>query len=173
MKLAAIGYRKGEHADSLLAEVVAALRAQSACVYGTLQHWLCIPDDPCAMELEILPTGERFSLSQDLGRHAQSCRLDSAALALASGRVRMILSEYPRPDLVVFSKFGESEAQGEGFCAEIAHALDLGVPVLTAVSDLWLPAWQQFTGGLAETLPFALDAALDWCRRAGVFRQVR
>jgi len=173
MKLAAIGYRKGEHADTLLADVVTALRRQNVSVYGTLQHWLCIPDDPCAMALEILPTGERFSLSQDLGRHAQSCRLDPTALALAAARVRTILSEHPRPDLVLFSKFGEMEAQGEGFCDEIVYALDLGLPVLTAVAEVWLSAWQQFTGGFAETLPFAFDAVLDWCHRAGVCAQVR
>ncbi|GAB6051065.1 hypothetical protein JCM16106_19180 [Hydrogenophilus islandicus] len=173
MKLAAIAYRRGEHADTLLKEVVAELSARGVVIYGTVQHWLCVPDDPCAMALEILPSHQRINLAQDLGKMAQSCRLDPDALLFAAAQVRQALLTLPRPDLVVFSKFGELEAQGKGFRDEIALALEADVPVLTAVADTWRDAWAEFTGGCGELLPFSRDAVLSWCHRAGILPIVR
>lgn len=170
MPLAALHYPKGVHADDLLNALVRELQAQGVRVAGTLQRWLCTPGDPCTMELILLPSGETLPLSQPLGRHAQTCRLDPSALAEAAAHVRQQLHAQPRPDLIVFSKFGELEAQGRGFRDEIALALDRGFPVLTAVADVWRADWEAFTGGFSEALPPQRPALLAWCRKVGVLR---
>ncbi len=169
MKLAAIHYRKGQRTDDLLYAVVHTLAAEGIALAAVLQHWLCVPDDPCAMELELFPDGERFSLSQALGKASTSCRLDPGAIARAAGWLRERIVTH-RPQLVIINKFGEFEAAGEGLRDEIAFALEHGATVLTAVAEPWRAAWEDFTAGFAETLPAELDAVLAWCRQAAGVR---
>jgi len=170
MKLAALCYPKGFYADDLLFALLTHLQKEGVRVAGALQRWLPIADDPCAMELILLPNGARLPLSQALGRHAIACRLNPAAIAEASAHIRCTLDADPQPDLVLVSKFGELEAQGRGFRDEIALAIERGLPVLTAVAEPWLPAWRDFAQGYAEELPPTLPALLTWCRKSGVLR---
>lgn len=112
------------------------------------------------MELELLPSGRRLPISQNLGSGASGCRLDTVALAEAASIMRRAIDASPQ--LVVFNKFGAQEAAGRGLRDEMTAAAVGGLPVLTAVSAALLNEWSDFTGGGAVQLPCSVDAALAW-----------
>ncbi len=66
------------------------------------------------------------------------------------------------PDLLVLNRFGRGESEGRGFRDLIARALEMGVPVLTAVRPTYGGAWAAFGGDLACDLPVEADAVLAW-----------
>jgi hypothetical protein len=112
------------------------------------------------MEMEDLASGERFSLSQDLGSGSEACRLDPASLAHAAVAVRAALADGAQ--LVVINKFGAQEASGSGLRAEMGEVAMAGVPLLTAVGGRFLPEWQHFTGGGGTLLEPKLEDILAW-----------
>ncbi len=65
-------------------------------------------------------------------------------------------------DAVIINKFGKHEAEGRGFRELIAAALEAEVPVLVGTNALNLPAFLDFTQGLAEALPPEPEALWDW-----------
>ncbi len=133
--------------DAILADVVTLLTAQGLRLAGTVQSTAERADRAqCDMDVQVLPDGPSFRISQDLGNHAKGCRLDPGALeqAVAAATARL-----DGADLLIVNKFGKLEAEGRGFCALIAEALGLGIPVLVGVNGLNLAAFQQFSGGLA------------------------
>lgn len=156
MPLAALVYRDGIDPAPVLQNVVAALRQRGVVVGGAIQHG----DVGCAMTLELLPSGTRLPISQNLGSGASGCRLDSVALAEAASLVRKAIDAAPA--LAVFNKFGGQEAAGSGMHAEMVAAVTAGIPILTAVRDTLLPQWEEFTGGQSAQLSCTPDAALAW-----------
>jgi len=132
------------------------LRQRGVMVGGAIQHG----DVGCAMTLELLPSGVRVPISQNLGTGASGCRLDSVALAEAASLVRKAIDASPA--LAVFNKFGGQEAAGSGMHAEMVAAVTAGIPLLTAVRDTLLTQWQEFTGGQSAPLPCTAAAALAW-----------
>jgi len=164
LSLAAISYDKGARIDDFLTEVAARLSAEGVRVRGLLQE--NFGDDPnCSVMILVdLGSSGRFGISQDLGAYAQGCRLDPGGLASAGGQTDAALAD---ADLLVLNKFGRAEAeQGAGLRSTIARALELGIPVLTAVRPPYSDAWAEFHGGLAVTLAPHLEAVLAWCRGA-------
>ncbi|WP_333826601.1 DUF2478 domain-containing protein [Pararhodobacter sp.] len=115
---------------------------------------------PCDMDVRVLPDGPVLRISQNLGPSARGCRLDPAALETAVGLVSASLNG--GADVLIVNKFGKHEAEGRGFRAAIAEALSLGVPVITGVNALNLPAFQAFSEGLAVTLPPEPSALETW-----------
>lgn len=156
MPIAALVYGPDVDPGPVLAEVVRALRARGVALAGAIEH----NNGPCSMTLEILPSGLRMPISQDLGSGATGCRLDSAALAEAASLVRREIDASPA--LAVFNKFGGQEVAGEGLRDEMTAAAIAGVPVLTAVGERFLPVWLAFTGGDSVQLPCSAQAALEW-----------
>ncbi|HZW21570.1 DUF2478 domain-containing protein [Noviherbaspirillum sp.] len=154
--LAALVYRDGIDPAPVLQDVVSLLRQRGVVVGGAVQHG----DVGCAMTLELLPSGVRVPISQDLGSGASGCRLDSVALAEAASLVRKAIDASPQ--LAVFNKFGSQEAVGSGMHAEMVAAVTAGVPILTAVRDTLLPQWEEFTGGQSAQLSCTVEAALAW-----------
>jgi hypothetical protein len=67
---------------------------------------------------------------------------------------------------VILNKFGKAEADGSGFRSVIARAIEVGVPVLTAVKSAYREDWQRFHGGAATDLVPDPKATLAWCRNA-------
>lgn len=112
------------------------------------------------MELELLPSAQRISISQNLGPGSTGCRLDAAALAQAASEVRQAI--HSGPSLAIFNKFGVAEAEGRGMHDEIAAAVMAAVPVLIPVGERFLPQWSDFTGGEFTALPCTTDAILSW-----------
>lgn len=161
LPIAAIVYSPADDIEALLLLAARALAAQGVKVGGVLQHDIeSAVDDPCAMELEDLATGERFALSQDLGSCSAACRLDPASLAHAAISVRAAISA--GADLLFINKFGGQEAAGAGLRDEMGLAVLAGVPLLTAVGQRFVGQWQEFTGGAGTLLEPRLEHVLDW-----------
>lgn len=163
--IAAVVYKPTDHIEPLLLRVALVLRARGLRVGGVLQHDMAtIADDPCAMELEDLHTGEKFALSQELGSGSEACRLDPASLAHAAVAIRRALDD--EVQIVMFNKFGAQEANGSGLRDEMGLAVMSGVPMITAVGERFLEEWQAFTGGEAALLPPDDASVLAWCDRS-------
>ena len=159
--LAAIIYETGFLIDEFMGAVATALQSDGLRVRGAIQH--NVGPAPCAaMTLIDLATGERFGISQELGAYARGCRLDPRGLADAAAWLDAAVDD--DPDLLVLNKFGKAEAEGSGLRGAFARAIDVGVPVLTAVRSPHTDAWFSFHGGLAADLPPCRDVVLAWCR---------
>ena len=160
--LAAVLYSPGDAVETLLHRVALTLRARGVRVGGVLQHDLgAVGNDPCAMALEDLLSGERFLMTQALGSGSTACRLDPGALAQAAVVVRRALDE--GVELVMFNKFGAQEVAGAGLRDEMGHTAASGVPLLTAVGERFLAQWRDFTGDCGSVLPCDEQRVLAWC----------
>jgi nucleoside-triphosphatase THEP1 len=155
--IAALVPADGEHADRVLHAFIAGLQRAGLRVRGLAQE-LCQTDHGCSVSLIDLENGQRYGISQNLGRLSESCTVDPQGLAEASIVLRRIAEE--GADLAVFNRFSGMEAGGEGFANEMLEIMSCGIPTIVIVREKWLPAWREFTGGLAcELRPEA--AALD------------
>ncbi|MEX2642108.1 MAG: DUF2478 domain-containing protein [Acetobacterales bacterium] len=114
----------------------------------------------CDMELRILPGPRRVRITQNLGRHSVSCKLDATAIEEAVGATEAELSQHF--DLFILNKFGQREAEGRGFRPLIAEAIGKGVPVLLGVSEINRKAFDAFVEGMGAALPPDRDAVLGW-----------
>lgn len=136
--------------DVVLAEVAALLAAAGVRLAGTVQSNTERADrHHCDMDVQVLPDGPCFRISQDLGNHAKGCRLNPGALEQA---VQAASEGLAAAEVLIVNKFGKLESEGRGFCGLIAAALDRGLPVLVGVNALNLPGFQAFTGDLAAPL---------------------
>ncbi len=152
--------------DRLLAAVADRLLAEGHALAGVVQENITFaPDRSCHMDLRLLGRPERLRISQDRGPLARGCRLDAGRLEEAVALVEDQLDRH-RPALLILNKFGKHEAEGRGFRPVIGRALADGLPVLTAVSALNLPALQTFAEGLAIALVPDEEAVLFWARAA-------
>lgn len=159
--IAAVVYTPTDDIEALLTDAARRLVAQGVRLGGLLQHDIAgVIDDPCAMELENLETGESIPLSQDLGRCSVSCRVDPDAFARGAVAVRGAIERGAQ--LVIINKFGAQEAAGAGLRDEMAVAVVAGVPLLTAVGERFLGEWAEFTGGECRLLPAELAPILQW-----------
>ena len=91
-----------------------------------------------------------------------SCRLDHQALEDVVALVDQRLDT--STDLLILNKFGKREAEGTGFRQTIAHAIEMGIPVLVAVNPAQRHTLSEFTGGDLEYLPGNQNTIMDWCR---------
>lgn len=161
--LAAIRYGQDDPVDALLEGVVRALQAKGVRVAGYVQRETDAGENCCAtMHLEDVATGALHVISQPLGSGAKGCRLDPQALAGLCGLLDAALAG--GVDALVLNRFGKGEAEGHGFRAAIERALTEGVPVLVAVQDAYLPAWQEFAGDYGLSLPPVRAEVDAWAR---------
>lgn len=159
--IAAVVYKPTDNIEALLAQAARALAGHGVKLGGVLQHDIAgIIDDPCAMELENLETGECIALSQELGPGSVSCRIDPDALARGSVAVRGAIGR--GAELIIINKFAAQEVAGAGLRDEMGEAALAGIPLLTAVGERFLDEWTQFTGGECALLPPTLEAILQW-----------
>lgn len=160
-RVAAILYRPQDDVDGLLAEFAQNLVRSGERVGGVVQR--NIKDGGgchIGMEAIDLMTGAEISICQPLGSGAMACKLDAAGLAEAAVAVtRAIAADV---DLVVINKFSKQEAAGEGLRDELANAIAAGLPVLTAVPEKCLEAWNDFTGGIGTSLLCERGAIEGW-----------
>jgi nucleoside-triphosphatase THEP1 len=156
--IAALVPADDENADLVLHAFIAAVQRRGQRVRGLVQE-MCSTEHGCSVSLIDLENGQRYGISQNLGRHSTSCTVDPQGLAEASVVLRRIADE--GADLAVFNRFSGMEAGGEGFANEMLEIMSRDIPTLVIVREKWLPAWREFTGGLAcELRPdvAALDA---------------
>lgn len=152
--ITALVYTDSALADQALRRVVRRYEAAGRRLAGVVQR-----DSPragrtgCDMTLEELSTGTAIGISQDRGAHARGCRLDLGEMARAMHLVSAAL--LASPDLLVLNKFGKTEAEGGGFRALIAKAMEQGVPVLIGVPYRNLDQWRIFAGDMAREIHLA------------------
>ena len=147
--------------DLILEGLAATLSKRGLRCCGTVQINTESSDEgPCDMDVRVVPDGPVLRISQSLGPSARGCRLDPAALEVAVGLVEARLAV--GADLLIINKFGKHEADGRGFRAVIAQAVDMAVPVLVGVNALNREAFEDFAEGLALRLPPERSALTDW-----------
>ncbi len=110
--------------------------------------------------LQDVETGERVSILQDLGRHSQSCRVDTSAIAHAAHLISGALQR--APEILFINRFGKLEIEGKGLLAEIGAAAGAGVPTIVCVPARFLDQWRAFAIGLAEELSCSDGALRRW-----------
>ena len=159
--IAAIIHGSNDAADSLLAEFARHLRSQGWLVAGVIKEDTA-PRKSCAREMVLVDLEDetRYIISQDLGPASISCRVDPRGVAAASVALRRGLAA--GADLVVANRFGELEATGGGFSAEMLELMANGVPLLTVVVEKYLEDWRRFTGNAGTELPPQRDAVDAW-----------
>lgn len=114
----------------------------------------------CRTDLRLLPDGPVVCISQQLGRASTGCTLDPGALENAVDRIARMMAG--GADVLIVNKFGSHEADGHGFRELIGAALGENIPVLCAVAPAHLPAFMEFSGGLATALPCDLEPLDAW-----------
>jgi Protein of unknown function (DUF2478) len=161
-RFAAIVYGDGAKVDGLMSSFARELVDAGVNARGVVQ----LPPDAegcgpgALMKLRDVATGELIPLCQNLGRGAESCCLDSSALAGAAVRLRAAANT--PCDILFVSKFGKQEVAGGGMRAEIAYAIAEGRTTLTAVKRSLLLAWLSFTGGQGTLLEPRLWVLRNW-----------
>ncbi|MFT3819922.1 MAG: DUF2478 domain-containing protein [Rubrivivax sp.] len=146
--------------DALLAAVACQQRRAGRRVRGVV---MTHPDSGCGcaspMVLVDLETLDEYLVSQPLGSAAGGCRADPQGFARASQVLRRAADE--APDLVISNRFGNQEAEGQGFRAELLEILARDLPLLTVAATRHLDAWRRFSGG-AAVLPPRQEAIGAW-----------
>lgn len=164
MKLAYVMTDTRGETDLLLSQFAAALLGRGTRLAGVVQtNTPCADHRLCDMDVQVLPDGPVFRISQSLGAQSRGCRLDPAALEEAVGLVSVSLDQVP--DLLVVNKFGKHEADGRGFRPVIAEALARDIPVVAGVNMLNHDVFVEFSGGIAKRLPATDEALEDWFAR--------
>jgi len=156
-KTAMIQLGPEQNAEALLAGFTAKRQAEGHKVGGILQE--SHPETHGMVMVDIL-TGERIRLDQNLGSGATSCVLDVHQLTHAAQSVRAALEQ--SLEILVINKFARQESLGQGLLQELFMAISAGIPVLGSVGPLYLPAWQEMSGGLSTLLTPTEEALEQW-----------
>lgn len=146
-------------ADDLVSSFAASLIRRGWRIGGLVQLAQPGPHG-CNFSLLDLARGTRYPITQNLGEHAEACRIDTASLAEASCVYRRIAEE--GADLVIFNRFSSLEAQGQGFSAEMLQLMSQGLASLSIVPERHIAAWHEFTGHVAIELPATRVALEAW-----------
>ncbi|RWM28555.1 MAG: DUF2478 domain-containing protein [Mesorhizobium sp.] len=149
--ITAIVYSGGSTFETFLREATAAMAARGVRLAGLVQHSEAKPDRlKCDMHLQDLATSRLYGISDDRGRHARGCVLNTDRLTRACQAAEEGLSA--GTDVLVLSKFGKTEAEGGGFRDLMARALELSVPVLIGAPLVNLASFREFADGLAREI---------------------
>ncbi|MEE9333089.1 MAG: DUF2478 domain-containing protein [Granulosicoccaceae bacterium] len=143
-KIAAIIASETNQADSTLANLTTELGDIGYNIAGVLQSPSPQATNRCNAELFCIGTGEKYTISQDLGSCSISCSLDVEALENIALKLRDSISD--DTDLVIINRFGKRECSDGGFCCVIERAVELGIPVLTVVNTHFIEAWLDYGG---------------------------
>lgn len=166
MKIARVSSTKRGETDRLLSQIADSLQAKGKVLAGIVKDQSHDSEfaNGCDMKVRVLPTGPVIRITQNLGAGSDACRLDPSAIVEAVSRVESAPLE--GVDLFILNKFGPEEASGHGFCSVIAAAIERGIPVLVGVGMATSAKFDDFSGGLAETLPDDAEALETWCQTA-------
>lgn len=160
--IASIIYRKGECPDAAMADAVRRMEARGLRVGGLLQAGDRSSATRCAsLALHDIGSGRQVPLFESRGAGARGCRLNPSGLAEASGWLREAIER--RVDVLVVNRFGRQEAEGAGLLNEIAAAIMAEIPVVVAVDEDLLSAWQAFLGEAPVALAPDAERIASWC----------
>jgi hypothetical protein len=142
--------------ESLLQRFVARLTDAGTDVAGILQQ----PGGGREMVWTDITSGQVTVISQSLGKDSRGCRVDPAAVAVLSQKLRDDIGR--RPALLVINRFGRLEAEGNGLAAEMLEAMAQTIPLLTSLAPTHRDAWDSRTGGIGTWLPADDQALWAW-----------
>ncbi|MCK0143924.1 DUF2478 domain-containing protein [Aliiroseovarius sp. F20344] len=164
MRIASVSASGRGETDRFLADLAATLEREGKRTVGVVKdlgHQSAF-ENGCDMKVRVLPDGPAIAITQALGPGSDACRLDPAGIAEA---VILVTKRGVRDaDVFILNKFGPEEAEGRGFRAAIAEAIENDVPVLVGLGAgaNTHKGFAAFTGDMAETLPADLGAVLTW-----------
>ena len=125
-KVGALLYETTAGPHAVLTAVVARLRAQGVTVGGLLQRMgERLPGGKHSFWLDDIATGQAIRLDEPRGPSARSCTLDTDALAQGAYLLRRATEA--GLDVIIVSRFGSLEAEGNGLRSEIADAICSGI----------------------------------------------
>ncbi len=166
MNIGAVGTEGRGETDRLISQAALELERRGLRLNGIIKVLQDMPDvsHQCDMDVRVLPGQNTIRITQSLGQGSNGCRLNPAAIAEAVGTVEASL-DGQKPDVFVLNKFGPEEAEGRGFRAAIAAALEQDIPVLVGMSggEANKAAFAEFTAEMADTLPPTVDGIVAWC----------
>ena len=87
-------------------------------------------------------------ITQNLGPGSSACKLNSAGLA--AGCQAVVAAIEQGADVVVLSKYGKIEAEGEGLLDAFRAAAEAGVPCLTGVKPSFAEPFLDYAGGYSQ-----------------------
>jgi uncharacterized protein DUF2478 len=162
--LAAIHYERGLDVDAILLESCDALRTRGLRLGGVIQR-SSGDRGQCATTVHVvdLRSGAAFDIWEARGACARGCRLDERGLVDAEATIMAALAD--GVDLIVINRFGRAESLGRGLVGCFAAAMEVGVPVLTAVRAPYGDAWEVFCGGLGRELGPDVRQVTAWATR--------
>lgn len=130
-------------------------------ILGWLQgHELDNSCDCSDIVLRAIQGDRKRTITQNLGRESQGCRLDTGALAEVAGWLVADLAQ--TPDLLVLNRFGKTEAEGGGLRSVMEQAVADDIPVLVPVNRKQLVFWREYCGEMATELPLDAAAISGW-----------
>jgi hypothetical protein len=160
MRLGYINLTDGDELDKCLSQLVKLFEEAGRTPSGAIHAPYKGPNrSKCDMDLQILPDGPVFRISQNLGELATGCRLDSAALEAATTEAA---ARSDGASVLIVNKFGKHEAEGRGFVSMIIDAMERDIPVVIGVNKLNLEAFLSFADGCAEILPADPNYIVNW-----------
>ncbi|MCK0140488.1 DUF2478 domain-containing protein [Aliiroseovarius sp. F47248L] len=166
MRIACITAEGRGETDRLISEAAATLEAEGFVLNGIVKVLQDMPEGShhCDMDVRVLADNRTIRITQSLGEGSDGCRLNPEAIAQAVAAVDQASSL--DADAFILNKFGPEEAEGRGFRAAIATALEKDIPVLVGLSagEGSRKGFAEFVGDMVETLPANPDAILTWVR---------
>ena len=167
LPLAAAVYTPHARDIQALPRFVEALKAQGVRIGGILQEDVLRPDGSRShIDAVDQLSGQRFPINQPKPekRETKECSLDAAVLTDSTSAVRAAVAE--SVDLVVIEKFGAEEQRGGGLADEMLEVVAAEIPLLVAVPENGLEAWDERMGGMGTRIPFEEAAFHAWWESA-------
>ncbi|WP_417829638.1 DUF2478 domain-containing protein [Thalassospira sp.] len=158
--LAGIAFHPKDPIDDLFAAIADAMLANGNSVAGYVQKRRRDADCGTLVHVRNLRSGDEMPITKNRGKMAKGCKLDGDALTTLASQLAHDIEA--GSDILIIARFGRSEAEGRGLRDVISQALDLEIPVLVGVRDEYADAWQDFHGGVAQSLPLDKTAIQEW-----------
>jgi len=136
--IAVIANNEGKDLQALLSQAAAGWRETGARVVGVLAEDSYVEGVCSAAFLRDIATGRRFSIQLDAVPTGTTCHLDATGIADACAE---LLPQIASADVVLLSKFGKTEAAGQGLWDAFSTAVMAGEPMLTTITATHVEAW--------------------------------
>ena len=156
--LAGIKFQPEDPIDDVLSQV--ASRYPQDKVAGYVQKRRKDRDCGTLVYVRNLRSGDEMSITKNRGAMAKGCKLDGDALSTLSEDLARDIEA--GSDVLIVARFGRSEAEGRGLRDVISRAMEREIPVLVGVRDEYADAWDEFHGGIADTVALDHHAILTW-----------
>jgi len=162
-RVAAIRKPPKQPLQNVLEDFIRTLKNDNINVQGILQKSVSNPDGSrLGVDGVDILTLERIALLRPTPYETNNklCSLNLAELSAATQIIRHAVET--QADIAIVERYGKTEADGGGLADDLLALMSSGIPTLVLVSHDHWEAWQEFSGGLAETLKGTSEALLGW-----------